>query len=220
MDLTGRTAIVTGGAVRIGREISLALADAGVNVAVHFAHSEDEAGRTVADALGRGVRAMAVRADFNDPLRAAAMVFEQTRKELGEAQILINSAAVFEAGRLADVTEDQWDRHFNINLKTPFFLTQRFAAQLRLDERGQIVNIADWRGTRPPADHAAYTLTKSAVVAMTRSLAQDLAPHVQVNAVAPGAILPPPGEPDSYLNRITERIPLRRTGSPEDVTDA
>ncbi|MEX0716957.1 MAG: SDR family oxidoreductase [Planctomycetaceae bacterium] len=220
MDLQGKTAIVTGGAVRLGRALAIGLAEAGVDVCVHHAHSTAAARDTLTEITRRGVRGISVQADFTEPVAAARNVFERAIAEFGRVDLLINSAAIFEPGLLAETTEDQWDRHFAINLKAPFFLAQEFAAALPAESRGHIVNIADWRGLRPPPGHDAYTLTKSALVAMTRMLAVELGPRIQVNAIAPGLILPPPGEDESYLRRMAEAIPLRRPGSPADVVAA
>lgn len=220
MNLKGKTAIVTGGAVRIGKAIALALADAGVQIALHYGQSADEAETTLGEISSRGSSGILIQADFNQPVEAARSVVDKTVSEFGRADILINSAAIFEESDLVSVSEEHWDRHFSINLKTPFFLAQAFARQLQADQEAHIINIADWRGTRPGKDHLVYTLTKSALIAMTKSLAQELAPNVRVNAIAPGAILPPPGEEQSYLQQRTKNIPLNRIGSPEAITDA
>ena len=131
----------------------------------------------------------------------------------------MNSAAIFEPGNWDDTTEANWDRHFAINLKSPFFLSQAFAAQVGRERAGHIVNIADWRGVRPGPDHVAYTLTKAAVIAMTKSMALALAPNIQVNAIAPGLILPPPGQDQSYLERKADQIPVQRVGSPKEIAN-
>ena len=134
--------------------------------------------------------------------------------------ILVNGAAIFEPGNWDDTTEANWDRHFAINLKSPFFLSQAFAVHVGRERAGHIVNIADWRGVRPGTGHVAYTLTKAALIAMTKSLAQALAPNIQVNAIAPGMILPPPGQDQAYLERWAHKIPAQRVGSPEEVARA
>jgi len=145
--------------------------------------------------------------------------------------ILVNSAAIFEPGKWDDTTEANWDRHFAINLKSPFFLSQTFArvaghprvagqSHWPSARAGHIVNIADWRGVRPGTGHVAYTLTKAALIAMTKSLALALAPNIQVNAIAPGMILPPPGKDQSYLQRQAGQIPAQRVGSPQEIAKA
>jgi pteridine reductase len=134
--------------------------------------------------------------------------------------MLVNSAAIFESGDVFSTTEESWDRHFAINLKSPFFLSQAFAEQVGPTQQAAIVNIADWRATRPGTDYVAYTLTKAALVTMTQSLALGLAPNIRVNAIAPGAILPPPDKGQDYLDKLAESIPARRVGSPAEVAKA
>jgi pteridine reductase len=118
---------------------------------------------------------------------------------------------------LSGTTEADWDSHFAINLKAPFFLSQAFAGRVAADQQAHIVNIADWRGLRPDPGSLVYSLTKSGLIAMTKGLALALAPRIQVNAIAPGAILPPPGEDQEYLQDLAQTIPLRHPGSPAEV---
>lgn len=125
-----------------------------------------------------------------------------------------------EHGNWDNTTEANWDRHFAINLTSPFFLSQTFAAQVGQERAGHIVNIADWRGFRPGPDYVAYTLTKAAMIALTKSLALALAPKIQVNAIAPGLILPPPGQDPAYLERKAEQVPAQRVGSPKEIANA
>ena len=121
---------------------------------------------------------------------------------------------MFERGTLEKTSPELWENTLAINLRAPFFLSQAFAAQT---EKGDIVFLTDSRVRRPTVEFLAYTLTKSALVTLTRSLAKSLAPRIRVNAVAPGAILPPPGEGEGYLQRLIPRIPLKRPGSPDDI---
>jgi pteridine reductase len=216
-DLTGKTAIVTGGAVRIGRALALALAGEGAQIVLHYWHSERQARETLDEIAALGTRGVAVRADLREPCDAARTVVEAAVAEFGRADVLVNNAAIFEPGTLATTTGPQWDRHFAINLKAPFFLSQAFVERLGAGRRGHIVNIADWRGTRPDPDYLAYTLTKAALVALTANLARQLGPDVQVNAIAPGAILPPHDRDESYLAERAQRLPLRRSGSTDEV---
>lgn len=219
MELTNKVALVTGGAVRLGRAIALGLAEGGADVAITYNSSAGPAEKAVADieALGRG--ALSVQSNFNRAPDRERLVAEVVA-HFGHLDVLVNSAAIFEPGRWHDTTEENWDRHFAINLKAPFFLSQAFAQALGEDARGHIVNIADWRGVRPGTDHVAYTLTKSGLIAMTKSLALALAPRIQVNAIAPGLILPPPGRDESYLEKKAPSIPLQRPGSAEEIVKA
>jgi pteridine reductase len=219
MELKGRVAVVTGAAVRLGRALTLALVRQGVQVAVHYGASADAAEETLAQIKTLGGSAIAIQADLSRTQQLPALL-KQAVDHFGRVDILVNSAAIFEPGDVAHTTEEAWDRHFAINLKAPFFLSQAFAAHIGAEQRGHIINIADWRGIRPGADYVAYTLTKAALMAMTSSLALGLAPRIQVNSIAPGAILPPPGQDQVYLDKLAETIPARRSGSPEDIAGA
>jgi pteridine reductase len=219
MKLEGQTAIVTGGAIRLGRAQAIALAEHGANVVVHYHASAGPAEEVVRQIQSLGSRAIAVQADLANASAAMGIV-DHAVAAFGRADILVNSAAIFEPGYWDDTTEDGWDRHFNINLKSPFFLTQAFAKQVASERYAHVVNIADWRGVHPGTDHVAYTLTKAAVVAMTKSLALALAPNIQVNAIAPGLILPPPGRGAQYFERAAPHIPAQRTGSAEEIVKA
>lgn len=217
MKLDSKVALVTGGAVRLGKALALALAKEGVRVAIHYGRSKSSAEETVTEIKALGSDAIAIQADLHQTGRETDLI-DRAAARFGQVDILVNSAAIFEPGDLADTTEALWNEHFSINLKAPFFLSQAFAAHVGTDRPGHIINIADWRGVRPGPHHLAYTLTKSAIITMTQSLALALAPNIQVNAIAPGAILPPPGQDRDYLERLTEKIPLRRTGTPDDVS--
>jgi pteridine reductase len=219
MELAAKVAIVTGAAVRLGRAQALALSEQGARLVIHYNTSSGPAHEVVRQIQSMGGEAIAVQADLGQPMRAHAIV-DQAIAHFGQVDILANSASVFEPGHWDDTTEANWDRHFDINLKSPFFLTQAFAKTIDTERRGHVVNIADWRAASPGTDHVAYTLTKAALVAMTKSLAQALAPQIQVNAIAPGLILPPPGQGPEYLDQRAPQIPLERAGSAEEIARA
>jgi pteridine reductase len=219
MELAEKVALVTGGAVRLGKALALALADEGVRLIVHYNSSSGAAEQTVAEIKERGSDALAIQADLSQ-LNQVPSLIQRGAAHWGQIDILVNSAAIFEAANLAQTTEDSWDRHFAINLKAPFFLSQAFAAHVGMTRHAHIVSIADWRGVRPALNHLAYSLTKSGILTMTRALALALAPNIQVNAIAPGAILPPPGEDQDYLARLARTIPMGRSGSPHEVAEA
>lgn len=220
MDLAGKNAIVTGAGVRLGRAMAMALADAGANIAVHYNRSEGPAKEVAGLISEAGRQAVLVQGDLSDPVTSSAAIVDAAAQQLGPIDILINSAAIFEQSDLLSTTEDVWDRHHTINLKAPFFMAQAFVKQLADQQAGHIINIVDWRGTRPPGDYVAYTPTKAGLVGMTKNLAQGLAPHVQVNAIAPGAILPGPMETEAHFESRRSDIPLKRTGAPEFIADA
>ncbi|UCC62956.1 MAG: SDR family oxidoreductase [Anaerolineae bacterium] len=219
MELDGQVAVVTGGAVRVGKALSLALAREGVRLAVHYHSSAGPAEETVAQIKALGSDALAVQADLAHSGRAPALI-ERAVAHFGRVDILINSAAIFEPADLAHTTEAIWEAHFALNLKAPFFLSQAFAAQVGKERAGHIVNISDWRGMRPDTNYLAYSLTKAGLFSMTQGLALTLAPTVQVNALALGAILPPPGKDQAYLAQLAQAIPARRVGSLEEVARA
>ena len=219
MELNSKTAIVTGGAVRLGKAMAMALGERGVRVAIHYNQSAGPALEVVQQIAAAGGTAIAVQADFAQP-HQAPVVLERAAAQWGPIDILVNSAAIFEPGNWDDTTEENWDRHFDVNLKSPFFLTQAFARHVGRERRAHIVNIADWRGVRPGVAHVAYTLTKAALIAMTRSMALALGPNIQVNAIAPGLILPPPGRGPEYLERRAASIPAQRPGSVAEIVKA
>lgn len=217
-----RVAIVTGGAVRIGRAISLALAHEGLRVCLHYGSSQDAAHQTAEEIRKAGGEVALVQADLADPVSAARTIVDAALEAFGRVNVLINNASVFERATLSDLSADHWQRHQAINLTAPVFLCQRFASAVRRqgDDSAAIINIVDWRARLPQPGHLAYTISKAGLVALTQLLAQELAPSIRVNAIAPGAILPPAGVGEDYEQRMSSVIPLGRTGGPEDITAA
>lgn len=211
---------MTGGAVRIGRAISLALASEGVKVVVHYNRSQEAAESLIGEIDAAGGTAIGIAADLSKSVDDCRLPVDSAIEHFGRADILINSAAIFHADMLADATEEQFDRHIAVNLKAPLFLCQAFANSVTDGQRAHIVNIADWRATRPPTGHLTYTLTKSGIVTMTKILAQELAPHIQVNCICPGAILPPVGVDDDVLDELSKRNPLGRVGGTDAITNS
>jgi len=219
-EIAGRTAIVTGGAVRIGRGIAEGLARAGARVLVHYGGSRDEAAALVKELRAEGHAAASVQADLAEPVAAVKTVFAAAAREFGAVDVLVNSAAIFEAGTLENTSEENWDRHQAINLKAPFFLAQAFARQLPADRAGNILNIIDWRGTHPVPGHAAYTAAKAGLAALTQLLAQEVGARIRVNGIAPGAILPPPGWDRPRFETLAAGIPVARVGNVGNIVDA
>lgn len=220
MELSGRVAIVTGAGKRIGRSIALTLADHGCDVLVHYGNSRTEAEQTAAEVRNRGVRAVTVSADLSDPALARTTIFEACGAELGQASVLVNCAAIFGEGHVDDTSSEDWGNHLSVNLTAPFELLQGFANQVGKDVVGQVVNIVDWRAHEHPAGHLAYTVSKSGLLALTRVAAQDLAPLIRVNAIAPGPILPPPGKDKEAIQPVIDKLPLKRMGDPADIANA
>jgi len=219
MELNGRVALVTGAGVRLGRAIALALAHEGAHVAVHYHRSRGPAEEAVAMIRAMGRRAIAVQLDLSQTEQLDALV-GRVVEALGSLDLLVNSASIFERGTVFSETSASWDRHMGINVKAPFFLIQAFARRLKPGQRGHVINIADWRALRPGTQYMAYTVSKAGLVALTKSLALALAPQVQVNAIAPGGILPPTDPAGAaYFGKLPERIPLRHVGSPREITN-
>jgi pteridine reductase len=214
--LEGRNALVTGAARRIGRAISLALAREGANVALHYGSSKQEAAELAAEIEGLGARATLVRADLSDPGELADLV-DRAREALGKIEILVNSASIFPADTLETVELESLQRNLEINAWAPLVLTRAFAAQT---ERGHVVNLLDSRVSGFDRTHVAYILSKHVLSALTRLSALELAPGIAVNGIAPGLILPPPGEDEEYVDRLAQTVPLERRGTPEDIATA
>lgn len=208
--------LVTGGAQRIGRSISLAVARAGANVAVHYWRSQGEAESVCAEIEALGRKAILVQADLEQPDQISRLIPHILKQ--GQLFGLVNNAAVFEKLDWKSSSLEAWNRHLMINLTAPFLLSQAFAQALQPGEEGRIINLVDWRALRPGPDHLPYTISKSALAALTRSLAVALAPRITVNGLALGAILPPSdgiGDPN-----ILDKIPSGRWANLEEVDQA
>ncbi len=211
--LAGSTALVTGGARRIGRAVSLALASAGVNVVIHHRSSQGAAQALAEEIRRSGVKATTVQADLEQPSEAEALI-AHARDLAGPIDILVNNASVFERDTLETAAFDRFIRNVKINAWAPFILTRAFA---RISGNGKVVNLLDTRIAGLDLSHAGYILSKQLLATLTRMAAVAFAPGVTVNAVAPGLILPPPGEDEGYLDRLARDLPLKRHGSPDDV---
>ena len=220
MELYGKTAVVTGGAIRVGRALVLALAESGCNVFIHYGRSADAAIKTQEDAAAFGVKAAIYRANLSE-VDPTIQVMETAVSTFGHIDILINSAAIFpEEDRFTSTDPILWDKLMNVNLRAPFLLSQAFTTQLPANTPGKIINILDARVRRPATDHFVYRFAKGSLWQMTEMLALELAPQVTVNGVALGAILPPPGKSISHLDKIAqERVPLKRTGNAKIVAE-
>ncbi len=212
--LSGKTILVTGGAKRVGRIFSLACARAGADVVVHHGHSADEAEATSEEIKRMGGRAWVIEADLNEPAQAGNLI--PLINESTPLHGLVNSAAIFESLSLETTSLEDWQKHLQVNLTTPFLLSQAFAKQA--PDGARIVNILDWRALRPGADHFPYTISKAALAALTRSLAVALAPRVIVNGLALGAILPP--SDGKARADIIKNVPAGRWAEEHEVQEA
>jgi NAD(P)-dependent dehydrogenase (short-subunit alcohol dehydrogenase family) len=215
-----RVALVTGGAKRIGRAITLALADAGYGVVVHARRADADAQALVAGLAGRGVRAAVAEADLADAGEVASLIDRAVAVARSPLSVLVNCAAEFADDAVGSLGPAQWDRHFAVNLRAPVFLAQAFAAQVPTGRDACIVNITDQRVRKKVPRQFSYTLSKCALDAATTLLAQALAPRVRVNAVAPGPTLPSPRQDAAAFAAQAAALPLAHGMRPEDIAAA
>lgn len=215
---TRGAALITGAGQRIGRTISLAVAQAGYAVAIHCRRSREEARALSAEIESRGGRAGIFAADLADFDGAARLVADAS-KALGPLTLLVNNASVFEPDDIGSLTRERWERQLAINLAAPVFLAEAFAAQAPAG-RSAIVNVLDTRVLRPKPRFFSYTLSKSALATATHTLAQTLAPGIRVNAVAPGPTLPSTRQSETDFARQTKSLPLGRGPTPEEIAAA
>lgn len=212
-------ALVTGGAVRIGRAICLELARAGYDIAVHVRRRgpADEVVRAEIEALG--ARALAFPAELADT-GALADLLPAVTGRLGPVSLLVNNASEFQPDGAGDLDIDRWNRHFDANLRAPVFLSDAFARALPSDMRGAIVNIIDQRVLKPTPNYLSYGLAKNGLWAATRMLAQALAPRIRVNGVGPGPTLASIHQDSDDFARQCAALPLGAGPAPEDIAEA
>jgi pteridine reductase len=213
-----RVALVTGGAVRVGRAISMALLEAGYDLAVHYRSSKEPAQTLAAQAHELGRRCVPIQGDLSEPSAPEALV-AATTEAYGRLDLLVNSAASFDTRPLARVDAAAWDEVMSLNARAPHLLVRAAAALLRA-ARGAVVNIVDLSAYQAWTEHPVHAVSKAALAHLTRVQARALAPDVRVNAVAPGAVLPPDDYPQERWRALRDRTPLQRLGTPEDVARA
>jgi len=216
--LRGKTALITGGARRLGRASALALAEAGADVVITFLHSAREAQHTVIDVSSFGVRAVALSCDITDEKSVKAAI-KEVRKEMGALDILVNNAATYETVAFEKLSLKQWDAIFASNTRGPF-LVSREALKLLRERRGKIINMGSLGGLRPWASHAHYCSSKAAVHMLTKVMAKALAPEIAVNCVAPGMIDLGEKAAAAFMKRMAKQTPMRRNGTGEEIAAA
>ena len=213
MSLNGKTILITGGALRIGRSLALAIARAGGDVVLHYGKSQKEAEGLRSEIEAEGRKAFILQADLEDPTQVAGLISRAW--EHAPLFALVNNASVFEPNGWEDTSLEQWNQAMMVNLTTPFLLSQAFARSVEPEGIGRIINLLDWRALRPGPDHLPYTISNSALAALTRSLAVAMAPRITVNALALGAILAPSNGAPPKVN--LEQIPAHRWANLEEV---
>ncbi len=217
--MTGKTVLITGGAQRIGAAIARYLHANRFDVVIHYNRSAAEANHLAGELNHiRANSSCVVQANLLD-VSSCDRVIDTALELNGRLDALVNNASVFYPALLPDINENTWDEIVGTNLKAPLFLVRRAAEHLERN-RGCIVNITDIHGSRPLKGHSVYSVAKSGLSMLTRSLAKELAPDVRVNAVSPGAILWPAGMDGELKNTILSKIPLQRLGEPVDVAKA
>jgi len=210
MELSGKRVLVTGGALRVGREISKAFARAGAKIVIHYRDSEKEAQQLVEELGGAEAGHSCIRFDLSDP---------SSLPDLGQLDVLINNASLFLQRKLSEEQLADAKRQFDVNFFAPMELVKRFAAQPG-DNELAVVNILDQRICKTDSQSFSYALSKKALAEATLAAALQLAPRVRVNGLAPGPVFPPKGMENSKMRKTLESIPLHKAVSPQDLAEA
>jgi NAD(P)-dependent dehydrogenase (short-subunit alcohol dehydrogenase family) len=214
VELKDSVALVTGGAKRVGRVISIALAEAGAHVAFTYRGSDPE--ETLAGVRVCGVEGLALHLDVLDWEQPRAVV-DQVMERFGRVDLLVNNASVWLSSPVLEITREHWETSIGANLTGPFLCSQAVAPHMLKQESGHIVNITDLSAFQTWPGFADHSASKAGLVALTRVMAAELAPHVRVNAIAPGTVLLPEGASAEKRQWAVENSLLRRVGTPEDV---
>jgi pteridine reductase len=219
LDLSEQVALVTGAAHRVGKQIALALAQAGVHILVHYNSADEDVVReTLRDIKSFGVDAYPIQADISQP-EGVEQTMEALKQQFGKLHILVNSASVFPGGNLLDVTLESWNLAMDVNLRAPFLFTQHAARLMNENEPvgGVIINICDQGADAPWPQRPHHGISKAALWMLTQVSAVALGPHIRVNAIVPGPVIKPDGVSDEQWAKIGAPLPLKTVGSGEDV---
>jgi 3-oxoacyl-[acyl-carrier protein] reductase len=225
--LSGKVALITGAAVGIGRAIAVAYGREGAKVAVNYSKSRKEADETAALVKKAGGEPLVIQADVSQDAQVRAMV-GRTLETFGRIDLLVNNAGITAFVDFADLdglTDDVWDRLYQVNVKGTFFCCRAVAAAMKKQGQGRIINLASVAGLAPMGSSIAYCCSKAAVVQLSKCLAKTLGPEIQLNVIAPGFIAETRwnvGRPnlDATMAKVAQGAPLKRVGTPEDIADA
>jgi 3-oxoacyl-[acyl-carrier protein] reductase/pteridine reductase len=217
-DLGGKSALVTGGARRIGRAIALAFAGCGADVAITYRSSKAEADQTSAAIAALGVRSMAIECDVRSEAAIRGAV-QSAAGRFGKLDLLVNNAAIFLNTPFGQVTVDEWNAVFETNTRGPFLFAREALPYLRA-AHGRIVNLGSLGGLRAWPDHAHYCSSKAALHMLTQTMARAFAPEISVNCVAPGSIDAGGNDTSERAMRFAEKTPMKRNGAAEDIAEA
>ncbi len=218
--LTGRTALVTGGARRLGRHLARALADQGSDIVLHYNQSDFEAHATAEELKNRGVKVILVQTDLADSFMAEDLVYRAAEAMEKPIDILVNNASQFGHGSAQSTSINTWDDFQNVNLRAPFIMSQTMCEMLGDEGRGDVINLNDFRSLRAASEDFAYNMSKWGLHGLTRNLALALAPKLRVNELALGAVIPPGPSSGEYKHTTREEIPIGRFVTPEEVCSA
>jgi NAD(P)-dependent dehydrogenase (short-subunit alcohol dehydrogenase family) len=217
--LSGQVAIITGASRRLGRAISLTLAEEGANIVAHYHTSKVDADQLCQEIETRGAQARSIYADLSNDGDVQQLV-DRALQLFGRLDVLVCNAARFTRTPFESVELADWDDLIRVNLRSTFELTRRAGAHMREQGTGCIVCIGDWAGIRPYRNYLPYCVSKAGVIALAKCLALELAPLVRVNCVCPGPVLLPDDFDDAQRESVKAAVPLKRIGQPEDVAEA
>ncbi len=209
-----KAALVTGAARRIGAALSLKLAEMGYDIALHYNASRSQAETLAEQIEAKGVRCALFQEDLGQSAASDSLISSVT-DQFPRLHMLINNASVFRKDALRGTKEQQFDLHFNIHLKSPYFLSKAFASHV---DNGHVINILDTKIVQQKTEHFSYLLSKKALADLTRMSAVELAPDIRVNGISPGLILPPEDQDNLYLDARAKDIPLKRRGDIMNIT--
>lgn len=217
---SAKRALITGGAKRLGRETAFTLGRAGVRLAIHYNSSKAPAEALCEELQAVGIGAVPIQANLEDPV-AVESLFGEAWEQLEGMDFLVNNASIFPAGRLEEMELHHLHENLLVNAWAPFLLTRAFWRQIRgTARRGSVVNLLDTRLVGGDLAHAPYHLSKATLLQITTLTALEFAPELQVNGIAPGAVLAPEELGEGHLHRLTADLPLKRRGYPKDIADA
>lgn len=217
MNLKNKTIVITG-AKRVGRAVALALAGKGANIVLTYRSSKEDIEKTARDVRKKKVKALIVHTDVSklDDLKNLVKI---TLKKFRKIDVLINMASIFPKTPFSEITEKDFDMNISVNLKSAFFCSKLIGEVMLKQKNGKIINIADWSVVRPYKNFMPYIVSKGGVVTLTKALAKELAPYVQVNCIAPGPILLPEHFTKKQIQNVINATLLKRIGSPEDIAN-
>ncbi|HZU32425.1 MAG TPA: SDR family oxidoreductase [Candidatus Angelobacter sp.] len=218
-DLKGKTVLITGGARRLGRAIALAMASAGAKTAFTYLRSEPEAQQTLQQIREKGAEGLAIHCDVRQEASIQAAI-KQVCERFKSIDLLVNNAGVFQTAELQEITTEQWDEVFAVNVRGAFLTSKACIPELRR-AHGRIIHLGSLGGEKPWITHPHYCSSKAALHMLTRVMAKDLAPEIAVNCVAPGMINTGEEEKDpTLLDRLAKRTPMQTNGTPQDIVSA